>query len=176
MFYWNTSAEQLYQRLLKEYKAFWNKSRIQKAKNIGLSPQEVSVLASIVISETSKKDDAPIIAGVYLNRLKRGIPFEADPTLIFAKGDFTIRRVLNEDKKIESPYNTYKYAGIPPGPIYISPASYLDHVLNYKQHDYIFFCAKEDFSGYSNFAKTNAEHNRNARKYRNALNKRGIKR
>jgi UPF0755 protein len=175
-FYWNTSASHLYKRLLKEFRVFWTEARLTKAKNIGLSPQEVSVLASIVVSETSKKEDAPIIAGVYLNRLKKGIPFQADPTLIFAKGDLTIRRVLNKDKEVDSPYNTYKNAGLPPGPIYISPARYLDYVLDYKKHDYIFFCAKEDFSGYSNFAKTNTEHNRNARKYRNALNKRGIRR
>lgn len=175
-FYWNTNAEQLYARLLKEFKRFWNEDRLAKAKKIGLSPQEVSILASIVVSETSKKEDAPIIAGVYLNRLRKGIPFQADPTLIFATGDFTIKRVLNKDKKVDSPYNTYKYTGLPPGPIYISPARYLDHVLNYKKHDYLFFCAKEDFSGYSNFARTNAEHNRNARKYRNALNKKGVMR
>ena len=174
--YWNTSAEQLYNRMLKEYHAFWNEGRLKKAKEIGLSPQEVSTLASIVVTETSKKKDAPIIAGVYLNRIKRGMPLEADPTLIFAKKDFTIKRVLNKDKLVDSPYNTYKNLGLPPGPIYISPPSYLDYVLNYEKHDYIFFCAKEDLSGYTNFAKTYRVHQRNARKYQRALNARGIKR
>ncbi len=174
--WWDITSEELVARMAKEYKAFWNESRKAKAKQIGLSQSEVSTLASIVYTETAKVDEAPIIAGVYMNRLKRGIPLQADPTLIFAIGDFEIRRVLNKDKEIESPYNTYKYTGLPPGPIYVSPISYLDAVLNYDKNDYIYFCAKEDFSGYSNFAKTLSQHNVNARKYQNALNKRNINR
>lgn len=170
--YWDITSDELIARMAKEYKAFWNPNRIAKAKKIGLSQSEVSTLASIVYTETNKMDDADKIAGVYMNRIKRGIPLQADPTLIFAKGDFSIRRVLNEDKLIDSPYNTYKYAGLPPGPIYVSPIPYLDAVLNYEKHDYVYFCAKEDFSGYSNFAKTLQQHNINARKYQNALNKR----
>ena len=172
--YWDISSDELIKRMAKEYKSFWNPERIAKSKKIGLTQSEVSTLASIVYTETNKMDDANIIAGVYMNRIKRGIPLQADPTLIFAKGDFTIKRVLNEDKLVDSPYNTYKYAGLPPGPIYVSPIPYLDAVLNYKKHDYIYFCAKEDFSGYSNFAKTLSQHNVNARKYQEALRKRNI--
>jgi UPF0755 protein len=173
--YWNVSPEQLLERMHKEYKKFWNDKRLAKAKAVGLKPTEVSVLASIVQAETNKKDEKPRIAGVYLNRLQKGIPLEADPTLVYALGDFTIKRVLNRHKKIESPYNTYKYKGLPPGPINIPSITSLDAVLNYEQHDYLFFCAKADFSGYHAFAKTNAQHSRNARLYHRALNMRKIR-
>lgn len=174
--YWNTSAEQFLERMHKEYDNFWTAERIMKAKSLNMSPKEVSVLASIVQSETTKKDEKPRIAGVYINRLVQGKPLEADPTLVWAIGDFSMRRVLNKDKEIESPYNTYKYKGLPPGPICVPEISSLDAVLNYEKHNYIFFCAKEDFSGYSNFATTYAEHLKNAKKYQAALNKRKIMR
>ncbi|EDP95739.1 endolytic transglycosylase MltG [Kordia algicida OT-1] len=172
--YWDISAEDLIAKLAKEYKRFWTPERKAKAKALGLSQVEVSTLASIVVCETIKMDEAPKIAGVYVNRLERGIPLDADPTLVWILGDFTVKRVLNKDKELDSPYNTYKYRGLPPGPIYIPSVQYIDAVLNYEKHDYIFFCAKEDFSGYSNFAKTNRQHEINARKYRKALDERNI--
>lgn len=172
--YWDITVDELIARMAKEYKAFWTDDRIVKAKQIGLSQSEVSTLASIVFTETAKKEDAPIIAGVYMNRIKLGMPLQADPTLIFAIGDFTIKRVLDKDKEIESPYNTYKYTGLPPGPIYVSPISYLDAVLNYKKHNYLYFCAKETLDGYSNFAKTYSGHLVNARRYQAALNKQKV--
>lgn len=172
--YWDISAEDLIAKLAKEYKRFWNPERKAKAKKLGMSQTEVSVLASIVVCETIKMDEAPKIAGVYVNRIKRGIPLDADPTLVWILGDFTIKRVLNKYKELDSPYNTYKYRGLPPGPIYIPSVQYIDAVLNYEKHDYIFFCAKEDFSGYSNFAKTNRQHEINAAKYHKALNERKI--
>jgi UPF0755 protein len=171
---WDITVDELIYRMAKEYKNFWTKERKTKAKQIGLSQSEVSTLASIVFTETAKKTDAPIIAGVYMNRIKLGMLLQADPTLIFAIGDFTIKRVLDKDKEIESPYNTYKYAGLPPGPIYVSPISYLDAVLNYKKHDYFYFCAKETLDGYSNFAKTYTGHLVNARKYQAAMNKQKV--
>jgi UPF0755 protein len=172
--YWDISAEDLIAKLAKEYKRFWTPSRKAKAKALNMSQTEVSILASIVVCETIMMDEAPKIAGVYVNRLKRGIPLDADPTLVWILGDFTIKRVLNKYKELDSPYNTYKYRGLPPGPIYIPSVQYIDAVLNYEKHDYIFFCAKEDFSGYSNFAKTNRQHEINARKYHKALNERKI--
>lgn len=172
--WWDISSEELLQRMADEYKKFWTDARKARAKQIGLSQSEVSTLASIVYTETAKIDEAPKIAGVYMNRLKIGMPLQADPTLIFAGGDFTIKRVLNKDKLIKSPYNTYMYKGLPPGPIYVAPISYIDAVLNYEKHDYLYFCAKPDFSGYANFAKTLSQHNVNARKYQNALNERNL--
>lgn len=173
--WWDVSKEELLARMAKEYKRFWNAERLAIAKEIGLSQSEVSTLASIVYSETKKADEAPKVAGVYMNRLKKGMLLQADPTLVYALGDFSIRRVLNKHKEIESPYNTYKFTGLPPGPIITPPISYLDAVLNYSKHDYIFFCAKPDYSGYHAFAKTNAQHNANARKYYAFLNKEGIR-
>lgn len=174
-FYWNTSAEEFYKRLAKEYKKFWTDARKSKAEKAGLSQVEVSVVASIVEQETRMNDEKPIIAGVYLNRYKKGWKLEADPTLVYALGDFTIRRVLNEYKEIDSPYNTYMYTGLPPGPICMPSIASLDAVLNYQQHDFLFFCAREDFSGYHSFATTYAQHLRNARRFQNELNKRGIR-
>ena len=167
--YFNVLPEDLVERMNAEYKTFWNKERLSKAKKLGLTPIEVSTLASIVQAETVKKEEAPIIAGLYINRLKKGIPLQADPTLVFASGDFSLKRVLNTHKEIDSPYNTYKYAGLPPGPINMAQISTLDAVLDYQQHKYIYMCAREDFSGYHNFANTLAEHNKNARKYQTAL-------
>jgi UPF0755 protein len=174
-FYWNTSAEEFYKRLAKEYKKFWTDTRQAQAERAGLSQVEVSVIASIVEQETRMNDEKPIIAGVYLNRYKKGWKLEADPTLVYALGDFTIRRVLNEYKEIDSPYNTYMYTGLPPGPICMPSIASLDAVLNYQQHNYLFFCAREDFSGYHSFASTYAQHLRNARRFQNELNKRGIR-
>ena len=159
-----------------EHHHFWSESRMKKAKNILLSPQEITILASIVEKETLKKDEQPKVAGLYLNRLEKGIKLESDPTVIFAIGDFSIKRVLNKDLKIDSPYNTYKNKGLPPGPICIPSIQAIDAVLNHEKHDYIFMCAKDDFSGYHNFSKTYVGHLNNARKYRKALNERGVKR
>lgn len=132
---------------------------------------EVITLASIIEKETQKNDEKPIIAGVYINRLKRGWRLQADPTLIYALGDYNIRRVLNNHKEIDSPYNTYKYRGLPPGPICIPSISSIDAVLNYDKNNYLYFCARDDLSGYHAFARTNTQHSLNARKYREALNK-----
>lgn len=168
------TVDDLMKRMAKEYKKFWNDNRKAKAKTIGLSQSEVVTLASIVYSETNSEKDMPTIAGVYMNRLEKGWPLQADPTLIFALNDFTIKRVLNKHKKIDSPYNTYKNAGLPPGPINIPPIKYIDAVLNYEKHDYMYFVAKEDFSGDSYFAKHLAQHMIYARRYQKALNKRKI--
>ena len=169
--YWNIGLDGLFDRMHKEYNKFWSGEKKQKAIEIGLSPVEVSVLASIVYAESSKNDEIPKIAGLYMNRLKRNIALQADPTLIFAAQDFTIKRVLNKHKEIESPYNTYKYTGLPPGPINLPPIAALDGVLNHENHNYIYMCAKEDFSGYHNFATNLNEHLNNARRYQRALNK-----
>ncbi len=173
-FYWNTSATGFFKRMLKEYKLFWDGKRTKKAKALGLTPIEVSTLASIVDEETYIEDEMPKIAGVYLTRLEKRYKLQADPTVKFAKGDFGMTRVLKKDLKIDSPYNTYKYYGLPPGPIIIPSVKAIDAVLNPDRSGYLYFCAKEDFSGYHNFAKTLKEHNRNAKKYQNALNKRRI--
>jgi len=173
-FYWNTSAGRLYSRMLREYRKFWDKERVQKSKEIGLNPAEVSILASIVDQEASKQDEKPRIAGVYLNRLKRGIPLQADPTVKFALNDFTINRILYKHLEIDSPYNTYKYAGLPPGPIGCPSVDGIDAVLNAEKHEYLYFAAKADFSGYHNFSRTLSEHNRYANQYQRELNKKKI--
>lgn len=172
--YWTVNGETLMERLKKEYDEFWAKDRQRKADSLGMTRAEVSTLASIVQAETAQSDEKPRVAGVYMNRLKKGIALQADPTLIFALNDFSVKRVLNKDKDIDSPYNTYKYAGLPPGPIRMPNITSLDAVLNYEEHSYIYFCAKEDFSGYHNFAVTYKEHRKNARKYQKALNARKI--
>jgi UPF0755 protein len=174
-FYWNTDAEGFVFRMLQEYNKFWNDERRQQASAKGLTPIQVSILASIVNRETNMSDEMPRVAGVYLNRLKNNWLLQADPTLIFAWNDYSIRRVLEYHKQIESPYNTYKYPGLPPGPICIPSIAAVKAVLNAEDHHYFYFCAKEDFSGYHNFAKTLTEHNRNAARYQQALNQRGIK-
>ncbi|MBL7855534.1 MAG: endolytic transglycosylase MltG [Cyclobacteriaceae bacterium] len=167
--YFNIVPDELVARLYEEYKKFWNESRLAKAKALGLTPIEVSTLASIVQAENHREDEAPRIAGLYINRLKKNMPLQADPTLVFAVGDFSIKRVLDKHKEVDSPYNTYKNAGLPPGPINMPGIPMIDAVLNYEQHDYIYMCSKEDFSGYHNFAKTLSEHNRNAAAYQRAL-------
>lgn len=174
--YWNTDSKSFVSRMKREYKKFWTDEKIKKAKGKGLTPIQVSVLASIVDEETQMADEKPVVAGLYLNRFKRGMRLQADPTLKYALGNFAIKRLLNEDKAVESPYNTYKYAGLPPGPIRIPSIVGVNAVLNSSSHKYLYMCAKEDFSGYHNFAKTLSQHNRNAAKYRRELNKRGIRR
>jgi len=173
--YWTASKEEVVERMKKEYDKFWTDERKELAKKQNLSQKEVAILASIVDAETRFADEKPRVAGVYLNRLEREMLLQADPTLVFAHNDFTIKRVLNRHKEIESPFNTYKYVGLPPSPIRLPSISGLNADLKPENHDYIFFCAKEDFSGYHAFAKTNEEHDKNARRYRNALNARGIK-
>lgn len=173
-FYWNTDAEGFFKRMYTEYLKFWNNDRRDKAEEINLTPLEVSTLASIVDEETIKSDEKPMVAGLYLNRLKKGIRLQADPTIKFAIDNFNVSRVINKDKEVDSPYNTYKYAGLPPGPIRIPSISGIEAVLNPVKHNYLYMCAKEDFSGYHNFAKTLEQHNLNAAKYRRELNKRRI--
>lgn len=173
--YWNTSATELMKRMKKEYDAFWTDQRRRKAEALGLSRDKVATLASIVQAEQNQyADERPRIAGVYLNRLRIGMPLQADPTVVYAVGDFGIRRVLNVHLQTDSPYNTYKYKGLPPGPINLPSINSIDAVLNPEDHDYIYFCAKEDFSGYHSFARTETEHIRNARRYQAALTARNI--
>jgi len=171
---YDISVPDLMKRMAKEYKNFWNAERISKLKVIKLSQSEATTLASIVFSETNSNKDMKTIAGVYMNRINKGWPLQADPTLIFALNDYTIKRVLNKHKKVDSPYNTYMYKGLPPGPINIPPSRYIDAVLNYEKHKFMFFCADENFSGGSNFARTLAGHMINARRYQKALNARKI--
>ncbi len=173
--YWTTDAENLVDRLKSEYEKFWTSERQEKAKSLGLSPIEVSTLASIVDSETSRDEDKPIIARLYLNRLEKHIRLASDPTVIFAVGDFSLRRVLKRHLEVESPYNTYKHEGLPPGPIRISSIAGIDAVLNPDDNDYIYMCAKEDFSGEHYYTSSEKEHMANAKKYAEALNKRNIK-
>ena len=173
-FYWDTNAKELYNKMLKEYRLFWNDQRLSKAKEKGLNPIEVSILASIIDDEVVKNDEKPRIAGVYLNRLRRGIPLQACPTIKFALNDFSITRVLKKYLLVDSPYNTYKHSGFPPGPIGCATIDGIDAVLNAEKHDYIFFAAKADFSGYHNFSRTLAEHNRYAFLYQKELDKRKI--
>jgi len=173
-FFWDTNAKELYERMLREYNRFWNEERLEKTAAISLSQIEVSILASIIDDEVAKADEKPKIAGVYLNRIRRGIPLQACPTIKFALNDFTITRVLTEHLTIKSPYNTYLHRGFPPGPIGCPTIEGIDAVLNAEDHDYLYFAAKADFSGYHNFSKTLAEHNRYAAEYQRELNKRRI--
>lgn len=174
--YWDTSAEQLMKRISKEHKAFWNKDgRMEKAEKIGLTPVEVATLASIVDEETANKGEKPMVAGMYINRLRIKMPLQADPTIKFALKNFALRRIYNSMLKADNPYNTYKNAGLPPGPIKIASIAGIDAVLNHAEHPYLYMCAKEDFSGTHNFAKTYREHLQNAARYRKALNERNIK-
>lgn len=170
-FYWNTDAHSYVEKMKQEYNKFWNEERQGKARAKGLTPLQVSILASIVDKETNKTDEMARIAGVYLNRLRDGWLLQADPTLVFAVGNFELKRVLNIHKEVESPYNTYKYPGLPPGPICIPSLASINAVLDAENHNYYYFCAKEDFSGYHVFAKTLSEHTRNAERYQRALGK-----
>ena len=173
--YWDIKPEKLMIRFMEERRRFWNENRRAKAEAIGLTPEEVATLASIVDEETNNNEEKPVVAGLYLNRLKRGIPLQADPTVKFALGDPTRKRILKKDLEVNSRYNTYKHIGLPPGPIRIPTKQALESVLNYKKHDYLYMCAKEDFSGTHNFARTLNEHNINAKKYQEALNRLNIK-
>jgi UPF0755 protein len=172
--YWDTDAASFYKRMLTEYKSFWNDQRISRARELGLSQKEISILASIVDDEVAKSDEKPRIAGVYLNRIRRGIPLQACPTIKFALNDFTITRVLNKHLLVDSPYNTYIHNGFPPGPVRCASIEGIDAVLNAEHHDYLFFAAKADFSGYHNFSRTLAEHNHYAAMYQRELDKRKI--
>ncbi|WP_291856311.1 endolytic transglycosylase MltG [Marinilabilia sp.] len=172
--WWNTDAEEFIDRMHREYKQFWNETRLKKAQKSGMTPKEVATLASIVDEETIKSDEKATVAGLYINRLNRGIRLQADPTIKYVLGDFTINRVLSRDLEIDSPYNTYLYRGLPPGPIRYPSVSGIEAVLNHEDHDYLYMCAKDDFSGYHNFAKTLRQHNINAAKYRRALSERRI--
>ena len=180
--YWNTSPKAFCQKMLREYNAFWNTSRVAKAKAISLSKDQVMALAAIVQKETAMIQERPMVAGLYLNRLKKGMLLQADPTVIFAKkkteNNFkqVIKRVLFKDLKIASPYNTYRYSGVPPGPITMPDVSAIDGVLNYKKHGFYFMVADVENFGYHKFAKTLSAHNRNKKQYVNWINKQGVKR
>jgi len=173
-FFWTTSPEDFADRMKQEYEKFWDGERDRKAKRLEMTREEVTTLASIVDEETLYDDENSRVAGLYLNRLEQGIPLQADPTLKFALGDFSRQRILNEDKEIDSPYNTYKFKGLPPGPISIPSVSAIDGVLDYEKHRYLYMCAKADFSGYHAFARDYSQHLKNARAYQRALNSRRI--
>ena len=173
--WWTMTPIEFLQRMKKENDRFWTAERQQKANRIGLTPIQVATLASIVDEETNQVAEKPIVAGLYLNRLSRGIPLQADPTVKFAVGDPTLRRILYSHLEVKSPYNTYRHTGLPPGPIRVASVQGMNAVLDAAKHSYLYMCAKEDFSGYHNFASTLAEHNANARRYQVALNQRGIK-
>jgi UPF0755 protein len=173
--WWNTSASQFVERMRIEHEKFWNDERQKKAQTRNLTPIQVSIVASIVEEETKKNDEKPLVASVYLNRLKRGMLLQADPTVKYGFGNFELKRILNVHLKHDSPFNTYLYKGLPPGPINFPSTNSLDAVLNSPPTDYLFFCAKPDFSGYHAFAKTYSEHLQNARRYWDFLNKNKIK-
>lgn len=173
-FWWNTGPDAFLDRMAKEYKRYWTPDRQAKAQALGLTQSEVSALASIVQAETGVSSDAPRIAGVYLNRLRIGMPLQADPTLKFALGLDSISRVLDRDKQVDSPYNTYRNKGLPPGPINLPEARFITAVLQAEKHDYLYFCARADLSGYSDFSRTYDQHLVYARKYQRALDGRGI--
>jgi len=181
-FFWNTSAEKFRERMLTEYNRFWTESRKSKAKAIGLNSEKVITLASIVQKETAKVDERPRVAGVYVNRLNKRMPLQADPTVIFAlklkTGDFdqVIKRVLYKDLEIDSPYNTYMYAGLPPGLITMPDVSSIDAVLNYEKHSYYYFVVNVENFGYHKFAKSLTQHNRNRQEYIRWINNKGIRR
>lgn len=168
---WTTTPEKFMDRMHDEYKKYWTDTKVQKAESIGMNPVKVAVLASIVQSETNKVDEMPRVAGAYINRMNINMPLQADPTVKFAVGDFSIKRILEKHLSINSPYNTYRNTGLPPGPIALPEKNALDAVLNYEQHKYIYFCAKEDFSGYHNFAENYEDHLNNAKLYQDALNR-----
>jgi len=172
--FWDMDADELFERMNREYDRFWNNERKEKAALIPMTQLEVSTLASIVEEETNSKAERPVVAGLYINRLKTDMPLQADPTVKFAYGDFSLRRITGTHLRTQSPYNTYKNKGLPPGPIRLATASGIDAVLNHEKHNYIFMCAKETLNGEHNFAATYAEHQVNARKYQKALDERKI--
>ncbi|MBQ8051148.1 MAG: endolytic transglycosylase MltG [Bacteroidaceae bacterium] len=173
--YWNVSTEELLRRMQREQDAFWQGERDRKARAMGMTREEVATLASIVDEETANDAEKPMVAGMYVKRLAIGMPLQADPTVKFALGDFSLRRIWGKHLTIDSPYNTYKNTGLPPGPIRIASVAGIDAVLDHVRHDYIYMCAKEDFSGTHNFARTYQEHLQNAKRYAQALNQRGIR-
>jgi len=173
-FFWNTDANQFIGRMKSEFDSFWSGKRDSRRESLGMTRNEVMALAAIVQGETFKVDEMPRVAGVYMNRLKRGMKLQADPTVIYALNQPDLRRVLRKHLKVDSPYNTYKYAGLPPGPIRIPSVQAVDACLNFESHKYLYFCAKEDFSGYHSFASGYTAHLRNARRYQRALNQRNI--
>ncbi|MCM1336900.1 MAG: endolytic transglycosylase MltG [Candidatus Amulumruptor caecigallinarius] len=173
--YWTTSGgSSLTRKIYRKYRDFWDDERLAKAKALGLTPVQVATIASIVEEETAKSDERPMVARLYLNRFHKGMRLQADPTVKYAVGDFSLRRITGAHLKVQSPYNTYLNSGLPPGPIRMATAATIDQVLNAPEHDYLFMCAREDFSGYHNFATTYAVHQANARRYQAALNRRGI--
>ncbi|MCL1937305.1 MAG: endolytic transglycosylase MltG [Candidatus Azobacteroides sp.] len=172
--YWNTPVDKFLERMKKEYNHFWTDQRREKANALHLSPVEVSTLASIVEEETALPSEYPIVSGLYINRLRKGMPLQADPTVKFAVGDVSLRRIANWHLHIESPYNTYLYSGLPPGPIRIPSIKGIDATLNYKEHNYLYMCAKEDFSGTHNFSIAFSEHLVNAKKYQDMLDRNHI--
>ena len=174
-FYWTATPEQVLKKIHAAYNAFWDENHLKKAEKIGLTPIEVSTLASIVEEETAQSSEKGKVARLYLNRLEKGIMLQSDPTVKFAVGDFQLRRVMHKHLEVNSPYNTYRNIGLPPGPIRLPEKTTLNAVLNAPQHDYIFMCAKEDFSGYHNFTASSTGHMANARRYQAALNRLGIK-
>ena len=173
--YWTMTADQLFARMHKEYQRFWNDERMAKAKKLGLTPTEVATIASIIASETNKSFEYPTIASIYINRLRKGIALQACPTVIFAVGDFSLRRVLKRHLAIDSPYNTYKYRGLPPGPIRLARPEVIDAVLNAPKTDYLYMCANPDFSGTHVFSSSYSKHSAVAREYQRELNKRKLK-
>ncbi|MBQ7689604.1 MAG: endolytic transglycosylase MltG [Muribaculaceae bacterium] len=174
-FYWDLTPEQLLDRLHEYYNKFWTEERVGKAHALGLTPEQVATIASIVEEETAKAEERGMVARLYLNRVAQHMPLQADPTVKFAIGDFGIRRITREMLSTPSPYNTYRNPGLPPGPIRLAEKATIDMVLNAPEHDYIYMCAKSDFSGYHSFSSSYAEHMANAHRYQNALNARGIK-
>lgn len=172
--YWNISGKKLVERMQKEYNSFWNSNRTTKSILLKMTPQEITILASIVMCETNKPDEMPIVARTYMNRMKIGMPLQADPTVLFALNDTSIKRVLSIHTALQSPFNTYLNIGLPPGPICLASPIAIDAVLNAPTNDYLYFCAKEDFSGYHKFAQTFAQHQVNARRYQRELNRRGL--
>ncbi len=181
-FYWNISPEELSEKLTKEYKRFWNDGRLAKAKALNLSPAQVYTLASIVHKETAKSDERPKVAGVYLNRLNKNMPLQADPTVIFAlkqksnDWNLVVKRVMHNDLIVNSPYNTYKNAGLPPGPIFMPDVSAIDAVLNPEKHNYLYFCASVERFGYHEFATDYTAHLKVAAKYAEWVKKQNYKR
>lgn len=174
-FYWTVTPLAFVQKMEREYRRYWQGKREKQAEALGLTPIEVATLASIVEEETNKPDEMGMVAGLYMNRLRKGMPLQADPTVKFACGDFALQRILKKHLAVESPYNTYRVTGLPPGPIRIASKQVIDAVLNHRPNDYLYMCAREDFSGYHNFAVTLAEHQRNAARYQRELNRRGIR-
>ncbi|XWN35210.1 MAG: endolytic transglycosylase MltG [Roseivirga sp.] len=168
--YWTTTSEALFARMYREYQRFWHADRLRLSQRLQMTPQEVTILASIVQNEAFRREEAPMIAGVFINRLKKGIPLQSDVTVWHAVGDTSIRRILHKDTKVNSSYNTYQYKGLPPGPLNVPSIAMIDAVLNFAEHNYLFFCGKEDMSGYTYFSKTLREHLNHARRYQKVLN------